>query len=124
MNDNRSLYYMYIVAFLCKEEGKDRESISQVPHLTKDTPWKSDKNTRKHHINLLSFWYRVRCLPVRLLLIFLFSTFVGGVLFLYHVWYMCCLIFVTRTFYFILFDFVFEYVLKLLFLLMSLFTLF
>ena len=23
---------------------------NQVPHLTKDTTWESDKNTRKHHI--------------------------------------------------------------------------
>ena len=30
-----------------KEEGKDQESIES--HLTRDTIWESDKNTRKHH---------------------------------------------------------------------------
>ena len=33
-----------------KEAGKDQESIHYVPHLAKDTTWKSNKNTRKHHI--------------------------------------------------------------------------
>ena len=33
-----------------KEEGKDHESIQSSTHLTQDTIWESDKNTRKHHI--------------------------------------------------------------------------
>ena len=32
-----------------KEEGKDHELINQIPHLTKDTIWESDKHTKKHH---------------------------------------------------------------------------
>ena len=32
------------------EEGKHQEKIqSSSPHLTQDTIWESDKNTRKHH---------------------------------------------------------------------------
>ena len=32
------------------EEGKDQQSIqSSTRHLTRDTKWESDKNTRKHH---------------------------------------------------------------------------
>ena len=33
-----------------KEEGKCQESIQLVPHLTQNTLWKSDKRTRKRHI--------------------------------------------------------------------------
>ena len=29
---------------------KIRNRYNQVPHLTQDTTWESDKNTRKHHI--------------------------------------------------------------------------
>ena len=32
-----------------KEEGKEQDAINQAPHLTWDTIWESDKNTRKHH---------------------------------------------------------------------------
>ena len=32
-----------------KEDGKYQEMINQVPHLTQDTIWESDK-TQKHHI--------------------------------------------------------------------------
>ena len=64
MTANHSLYYMYIVAFLCKEEGKGQESINQVSHLTQDTPWKSDKNTMKTS-HTPTFFLRVRfCLFV------------------------------------------------------------
>ena len=31
-------------------KAKTRNQYNQVPHLTQDTTWKSDKNTRKHHI--------------------------------------------------------------------------
>ena len=31
-----------------KKGGNDQESI-QVPHLTQDTTWESDKSTIKHH---------------------------------------------------------------------------
>ena len=31
-----------------KEEGKDLQSINQVPRLTQDTTWESDKNTRNN----------------------------------------------------------------------------
>ena len=33
-----------------EEEGKDQERYNQVPNLAHDTEWKSDKNTRKHHM--------------------------------------------------------------------------
>ena len=36
--------------FESKEKGKDQESA---PHLTQDTAWRSDKNTRKHHIQVI-----------------------------------------------------------------------
>ena len=29
--------------------AKNRNQYNQVPHLTQDTIWQSDKNTRKHH---------------------------------------------------------------------------
>ena len=32
------------------EKAKIRNRYNQVPHLTQDTIWKSDKKTRKHHI--------------------------------------------------------------------------
>ena len=32
------------------KKAKIRNRYSRVPHLTQDTTWKSDKNTRKHHI--------------------------------------------------------------------------
>ena len=34
--------------FGSKEEGKDRNRYNQVPHLTQDTIWESDKNTHKN----------------------------------------------------------------------------
>ena len=33
-----------------RKKEKIRNQYNQVPHLTQDTVWKSDKNTRKHHI--------------------------------------------------------------------------
>ena len=32
-----------------RKKAKFRNRYNQVPHLTWDTIWKSDKNTRKHH---------------------------------------------------------------------------
>ena len=32
-----------------KKKAKVRNRYNQVPHLTRDTIWKSDINTRKHH---------------------------------------------------------------------------
>ena len=32
-----------------KKDCKDQESYNQVPHLTQDTTWKSDKITIRHH---------------------------------------------------------------------------
>ena len=32
-----------------KKKAKIRNRYNQVPHLTRDTIWESDKNTRKHH---------------------------------------------------------------------------
>ena len=32
------------------KKAKTRNLYNQVPHLTQDTIWESDKNTRKHHI--------------------------------------------------------------------------
>ena len=32
-----------------KEGTKIRNRCNQVPYLTQDTTWESDKNTRKHH---------------------------------------------------------------------------
>ena len=35
----------------CKrKKGKIRNRYNPVPHLTQDTTWESNKNTRKHHI--------------------------------------------------------------------------
>ena len=33
------------------KKAKIRNRYNQVPHLAQDTTWKSDKNTRKHHIH-------------------------------------------------------------------------
>ena len=35
--------------FKVKKKGKIRNRYNQVPHLTQDTIWESDKDTRKHH---------------------------------------------------------------------------
>ena len=32
-----------------KKDGKDQDRYNQVPHLTQNTTWESDKNTNKHH---------------------------------------------------------------------------
>ena len=32
-----------------RKKAKIRYRYQQIPHLTQDTIWKSDKNTRKHH---------------------------------------------------------------------------
>ena len=32
------------------KKTKIRNSYNQIPHLTQDTIWESDKNTRKHYI--------------------------------------------------------------------------
>ena len=32
-----------------KKDGKDQEGYNQVPHLTKDTTWESNKNTINIH---------------------------------------------------------------------------
>ena len=41
----------YLCEYKSKEEkAKIRARYNQVPHLTQDTTWESDKNTRKHHI--------------------------------------------------------------------------
>ena len=32
------------------KKARIRNRYNQVPHLTKDTTWESDKNTRKHNI--------------------------------------------------------------------------
>ena len=37
-----------------KEKAKIRNRHNQEPHQTQDTVWKSDKNTRKHHIQEVS----------------------------------------------------------------------
>ena len=44
----------YFTLFFCieyksKKEAKIRNQYNQEPHLTRDTKWESDKNTRKHH---------------------------------------------------------------------------
>ena len=36
-------------SFESKEEAKIRNRYNQVPHLTRDTAWESDKNTGKYH---------------------------------------------------------------------------
>ena len=33
-----------------RKQAKIRNQCNQVPHLTQDTIWETDKNTRKHHI--------------------------------------------------------------------------
>ena len=35
--------------FQSKKEGKIRNQYNQVPHLSRDTTWKSDKHTIRHH---------------------------------------------------------------------------
>ena len=35
---------------LSKEKAKLRIRYNQVPHLTQDTTWERDTNTRKHHV--------------------------------------------------------------------------
>ena len=35
--------------FKVSKKAKIRVRYNQVPHLTQDTTWESDKNTRKHH---------------------------------------------------------------------------
>ena len=33
-----------------RKNAKIRNRYNQIPHLTQETIWESDKNTRKHHI--------------------------------------------------------------------------
>ena len=33
-----------------RKKAKIRNSYNQIPHVTQDTIWESDKNTRKHHM--------------------------------------------------------------------------
>ena len=40
----------FLLSLLHKQVRKNTNIRNQVPHLTQDTTWKSDKNTRKHHI--------------------------------------------------------------------------
>ena len=42
---------MRLLFFACKERKvvKIRNQYNQVPHLTQDTTWESEKNTIKHH---------------------------------------------------------------------------
>ena len=35
---------------MVSKKAKIRNRYNQVPHLTQDTTWESDKNTRKHHL--------------------------------------------------------------------------
>ena len=35
-----------------RKKAKARNRHNQVPHLTQDTEWESDKNTRRHHIEV------------------------------------------------------------------------
>ena len=35
--------------FKVRKKAKIRNRYNQVPHLTQDSTWESDKNTRKHH---------------------------------------------------------------------------
>ena len=39
-----------IILYTVKNKAKIKNRYNQVPHLTQDTAWESDKNTRKHHI--------------------------------------------------------------------------
>ena len=41
------LHALYTIV---SKKAKIRNRYNQVPQLTKDTTWESDKNTRKHHI--------------------------------------------------------------------------
>ena len=38
------------ILYQVSKKAKIRNRYNQVPHLTQDTTWESDKNTRKHHI--------------------------------------------------------------------------
>ena len=52
---NLTLFQMWIKTHRClvcmwvKKAAKIRNRYNQVPHLTQDTTWESDKNTFKHH---------------------------------------------------------------------------
>ena len=41
---------LHIVPEQSKEDGKGRNRYNQVPHMTQDTVWEGDINTRKHYI--------------------------------------------------------------------------
>ena len=46
----RYFYVKLMSSCQSKEAGKIRNRYNQVPNLTQDTTWESDKNTRKHNI--------------------------------------------------------------------------
>ena len=47
-------------AFHGKRKAKIRNQYNQIPHLTQDTIWESDNNTRKYHIQM---GQEVSCFP-------------------------------------------------------------
>ena len=44
--------------YVSKQEAKIRNRYNQVPHLTQNTTWESDKITIKHHIQDLHFTHK------------------------------------------------------------------
>ena len=44
------MYRLHVASNVCKEEGKNKESIQSSTTLTQDTIWERDKNTRKHYV--------------------------------------------------------------------------
>ena len=43
-------YICMCLIYKSKEEGNIQDLYNQIPHLTQNTTWVSDENTRKHHI--------------------------------------------------------------------------
>ena len=57
-------------SILTSKKAKIRNSFNQVSHLTQDTTWESDKNTRKNHkqesqeVTLATCWVRANLLAL------------------------------------------------------------
>ena len=45
-----SILVVGVVSKYVTKKAKIKNRYNQVPHLTKDTTWESDKNTKKYHI--------------------------------------------------------------------------
>ena len=50
MHSEHSFFKPFKIILKVRKKAKIRNQYNQVPHLTKDTIWESDKSSRKHHI--------------------------------------------------------------------------